>query len=46
MSKVKLPNAQWQKIFAFLQQQEGIHLGKEAVRRQFKILPIVKTKIL
>ena len=35
MSKVKLPNAQWQKIFAFLQQQEGIHLGKEAVRRQF-----------
>ena len=35
MSKVKLPNAQWQKIFAFLQQQEGIHLGKEAVRREF-----------
>ena len=35
MSKVKLPEAQWQKIFEFLQQQEGIHLGKESACRQF-----------
>lgn len=35
MSKVKLPDAQWQKIFEFLQQQEGIHLGKESACRQF-----------
>jgi transposase len=35
MSKVKLPDGQWQKIFAFLPQQEGIHLGKEATCRQF-----------
>jgi transposase len=35
MSKVKLPDAQWQKIFEFLQQQEGIHLGKESACRPF-----------
>ena len=35
MSKVRLPDAQWPKIFAFLQQQEGIHLGKASACRQF-----------
>lgn len=34
MSKVKLTDGQWQKIFDFLQQQEGIHLGTEAACRQ------------
>jgi transposase len=35
MSKVQLPDAQWQKIFDFLGQQEGIHLGHESTCRRF-----------
>jgi transposase len=35
MSNVKLTDEQWQKIFDFLQQQDGIHLGKESTCRQF-----------
>ena len=35
MSNVKLTDAAWQKIFSFLQEQDGIHLGKEADCRRF-----------
>lgn len=35
MSNVKLTDAQWQKIFGFLQQQDGIHLGQEVACRRF-----------
>lgn len=35
MSNVKLTDEAWQKIFGFLQEQDGIHLGKEADCRRF-----------
>jgi hypothetical protein len=35
MCNVKLTDEQWQKIFDFLRQQDGIHLGKEADGRRF-----------
>ena len=35
MSNAQLTDAQWQKIFGFLQQQDGIHLGKESACRRF-----------
>jgi hypothetical protein len=35
LSNVKLTDKAWQKIFGFLQEQDGIHLGKEADCRRF-----------
>lgn len=35
MSNAQVSDDQWQKIFDFLRQQDGIHLGEESACRRF-----------